>query len=56
MKVYFRSIIMALTIVLSNLVGIILKEWKGVDFKTMIILLIGIVVLVLSTFVVEIGN
>jgi L-rhamnose-H+ transport protein len=39
----------------SNIWGIILKEWKGVGRKTMIVLIIGIIVLILSTFVVNLG-
>lgn len=43
-------ILMALNVVFSNLWGIILKEWNGVSKKTVIVLLIGIVVLIVSTF------
>ncbi len=46
-------ILMALNVVFSNVWGIILKEWKGVSQKTIVILLIGIVVLIVSTFVPE---
>jgi len=52
--IFSWSILMALNIALSNIWGIMLKEWKGVNKKTMIILVIGIVVLILSTFVVSI--
>ena len=48
------SILMALNIAFSNIWGLILKEWKGTGRKTIIILLIGIIVLILSTFVVSI--
>jgi L-rhamnose-H+ transport protein len=48
------SILMALNISFSNIWGIILKEWKGAKPKTIIILWIGIVVLILSTFIVSI--
>ncbi len=48
------SILMALNIALSNIWGIALKEWKGATSKTMVILIIGIVILILSTFVVNI--
>ena len=43
-------ILMALNVVFSNVWGIILKEWKGVSRKTVVVLLIGIVVLIISTF------
>jgi L-rhamnose-H+ transport protein len=51
--IFSWSILMALNISFSNIWGIILKEWKGVSRKTMIILVIGIIVLILSTFVVN---
>ncbi|MBQ4380966.1 MAG: rhamnose/proton symporter RhaT, partial [Bacteroidaceae bacterium] len=43
-------ILMALNVVFSNVWGIILKEWKGCSKKTIIVLLIGIVVLIVSSF------
>ena len=43
-------ILMALNVVFSNVWGIILKEWKGVSRKTVHVLIIGIVVLIVSTF------
>ena len=46
-------ILMALNVVFSNVWGIILKEWKGVSKKTIVMLIIGIVVLIVSTFVPE---
>ena len=46
-------ILMALNVVFSNVWGIILKEWKGVSQKTIVVLVIGIVVLIVSTFVPE---
>jgi L-rhamnose-H+ transport protein len=55
MVVFSWSILMALNIAFSNIWGIILKEWKGVGLKTMIVLIIGIIVLILSTFVVNLG-
>jgi L-rhamnose-H+ transport protein len=55
MAVFSWSILMALNISFSNIWGIILKEWKGVGRKTMIVLIIGIIVLILSTFVVNLG-
>ncbi|VAW23121.1 L-rhamnose-proton symporter [hydrothermal vent metagenome] len=53
--VFSWSILMALNIAFSNIWGIILNEWKGVNKKTMVVLIIGIVVLILSTFVVSLG-
>ncbi|WP_430813826.1 L-rhamnose/proton symporter RhaT [Carboxylicivirga sp. RSCT41] len=49
------SILMALNIAIGNIWGIALGEWKGVSKKTMVFLVIGIVVLILSTFVVNLG-
>ena len=43
-------ILMALNVVFSNVWGIILKEWKGVSKKTVTVLLIGLAVLIFSTF------
>ena len=55
MAVFGWSILMALNIAISNIWGIILREWKGSGTKTIAILLIGIAVLILSTFVVKLG-
>ena len=43
-------ILMSLNVVFSNVWGIILKEWKGVSRKTISVLVVGIVVLIISTF------
>lgn len=43
-------ILMALNVVFSNLWGIILKEWKGCTRQTIVVLVIGIVVLIVSCF------
>lgn len=43
-------ILMALNVVFSNVWGIILKEWKGCSSKTISVLVAGIVVLIISTF------
>ena len=43
-------ILMALNVVFSNVWGIILKEWKGCSRKTITVLVIGLIVLVVSTF------
>jgi L-rhamnose-H+ transport protein len=49
------SILMALNIAISNIWGIFLREWNGVSSKTMVVLVIGIIILILSTFVVKLG-
>lgn len=56
MAVFGWSILMALNIAVSNIWGIILKEWKGTSRKTMIVLVTGIIVLILSTFIVKLGQ
>ena len=43
-------ILMALNVVFSNVWGIILKEWKGCSPKTIAVLVCGIVVLIVSSF------
>jgi L-rhamnose-H+ transport protein len=55
MAVFGWSILMALNIAISNIWGIVLNEWKGVKTKTIVILIAGIAVLILSTFVVKLG-
>lgn len=47
-------ILMALNVTFSNVWGIILKEWKGCSPKTIVVLLLGIVVLIISTFLPEV--
>ena len=46
-------ILMALSISFSNIWGLFLKEWKGVSRKTVVVLIIGIIILILSTFVIN---
>ena len=55
MAVFGWSILMALNIAISNIWGIILKEWKGVNTRIIVILVIGIIVLILSAFVVKLS-
>lgn len=55
MAVFGWSILMALNIAISNIWGIFLNEWKGAKSKTMIVLTIGIILLILSTFVVKLS-
>lgn len=43
-------ILMALNVVFSNVWGIILKEWKGCSSKTIAVLIVGIIVLIISSF------
>ncbi len=43
-------ILMALNVTFSNVWGILLKEWKGASKKTIVILVIGLAILVFSTF------
>ena len=43
-------ILMALNVVFSNVWGIILKEWKGCSAKTIAVLICGIIVLIVSSF------
>ena len=43
-------ILMSLNVVFSNVWGIILKEWKGISRRAVTVLLTGIVVLIISTF------
>ena len=53
MVAFAWSILMAMNITFSNIWGIILKEWKGAGRRTITVLIIGIVILVLSTFVIK---
>lgn len=46
-------ILMSLNVTFSNVWGIILKEWKGCSRKTIIVLIIGLVVLIISSFLPE---
>lgn len=55
MSVFGWSILMALNIAISNIWGIFLNEWKGSGKKTIAILVAGITVLILSTFIVKLG-
>jgi len=41
-------------VVFSNVWGIILKEWKGCSKKTITVLVAGIAILILSSFLPEI--
>jgi len=50
------SILMALNVTFSNVWGIILKEWKGVNNKTIGVLILGLVVLISSIVVVAMAQ
>ncbi len=43
-------ILMSLNVTFSNVWGIILKEWKGCSAKTITVLVIGLMILVISSF------
>ncbi|MCC8113153.1 MAG: rhamnose/proton symporter RhaT [Bacteroidales bacterium] len=43
-------ILMALNVVFSNVWGIILKEWRGCSRSTIAVLIVGIVILIVSSF------
>lgn len=51
--VFSWSILMSLNVVFSNVWGIILKEWKGVSSRTWTVLMIGLAILIFSTFVIN---
>lgn len=51
--VFSWSILMSLNVVFSNVWGIILKEWKGVSTRTWTVLIIGLAILIFSTFVIN---
>ena len=46
-------ILMALNVTFSNVWGIILNEWKGCSRKTIVVLITGIAVLIISSFLPE---
>ena len=46
-------ILMALNVVFSNVWGIILKEWKGCSRKTIVVLVAGLLILIISSFLPE---
>ena len=50
MQAFSWSILMALNVVFSNVWGIILKEWKGAGTKTIVVLVLGLLILIFSTF------
>lgn len=50
------SLLFSFVIVFSNIIGIIAKEWKGVSVKTIYTLISGMVVLIISVFLVGIAG
>ena len=42
------SILMSLNVLFSNVWGIVLNEWKGVDRRTIVVLIVGLLILVFS--------
>lgn len=50
------SILMALNVTFSNVWGILLKEWKGVNGFTIFVLILGLIVLISSIVVVAIAQ
>ena len=53
LSVFGWSMLMALNILFSNVWGIILHEWKAVGRKTTTVLVVGLVILILSVFVIK---
>jgi L-rhamnose-H+ transport protein len=53
MMVFGWSILMAMNILFSNVWGIFLKEWKNAGAKTIGVLSLGLLILVLSAFVIK---
>lgn len=53
MMAFAWSILMAMNITFSNIWGIILREWKGAGRNTILVLVAGLIILVLSTFVIK---
>jgi L-rhamnose-H+ transport protein len=47
---------MSFIILVANMWGIVLKEWKGVSKKTAMTIILGIAVIIASVFIVGIGN
>ena len=47
---------MAFIILVANLWGLVLKEWKGVNRATGNTIIAGIVIIIISVFIVGYGN
>jgi len=53
MLAFSWSILMSLNVIFSNVWGILLKEWKGVDRRTIVVLITGMCILILSLIISE---
>lgn len=51
MLAFSWSILMSLNVIFSNVWGIILKEWKGVSRKTIVVLICGMAILIFSLLI-----
>jgi L-rhamnose-H+ transport protein len=51
--IFSWSILMSLNVVFSNVWGILLKEWKGVSNTTRVVLILGLAILIFSTFMIN---
>jgi len=51
--IFSWSILMSLNVVFSNVWGILLKEWKGVSKTTRTVLIVGLAILIFSTFMIN---
>lgn len=49
-------ILMSLNVMFSNVWGIILKEWKGCNHKTIFVLILGLLILIISSFLPQLLN
>lgn len=49
MLAFSWSILMSLNVLFSNLWGILLHEWRGVDRRTAAVLVTGLLILIFST-------
>jgi L-rhamnose-H+ transport protein len=47
---------MAFIILIANMWGLVLKEWKGVSKKTSATIITGIITIILSVLIVGYGN
>ncbi len=56
MMAFSWSILMSLNVILSNVWGIILKEWKGAGSTTITVLIIGLAILVISIIFPQLVN
>lgn len=51
--IFSWSILMSLNVVFSNVWGILLKEWNGVSNTTRVVLILGLAILIFSTFMIN---